>query len=119
MVEQEHWVIDGSGASTFDIRLPRTELVLWVRVPRYAAMSGLASRVVRNFGRVRPLMAEGCPERFPDKEFLSYIWNFEKRQSPKFIQQIDNYGASVPVCLLESRMQGDNLLDMMGNSRVV
>lgn len=113
MVEQERWVMDGSGASTFDIRLPRTELVLWVRVPRYVALSGLASRVVRNYGRVRPLMAEGCPERFPDMEFLSYIWNFEKRHTPKFIQEIDKHGVSVPVCLLNSRMHGDNLLESM------
>jgi len=119
LIKQERWVMDGSGASSFDIRLPRTDLVLWIRVPRYVALAGLTSRVVRNFGRVRPLMAEGCPEPFPDKEFLSYIWHFEKRQTPKFIEQIDKHGASVPVCVLNSRTQGDNLLESMGSSRVV
>lgn len=29
LVQRDRWVMDGSGASSFDIRLPRTELVLW------------------------------------------------------------------------------------------
>lgn len=42
LVQQDRWIIDGTGPSTFDIRLPRTELVIWVRVPRRVAMAGLA-----------------------------------------------------------------------------
>lgn len=102
-VKRPRWIMDGSGASSFDLRLPRTELVLWVRVPRHVALAGLASRVLKNYGSVRSHMAEGCPEGLPDLEFLSYIWNFEKRHAPKFIRQIDLHGASVPVCLLNSR----------------
>ena len=79
LVLRDRWVMDGSGASTFDLRLPRTDLVLWVRVPRRVALIGLAKRVIRYYGSVRPEMAEGCPEPLPDRAFLSYIWNFEKK----------------------------------------
>lgn len=78
LVQRQRWVMDGSGASSFDIRLPRTELFLWVRVPRRTALLGLLQRVSRYYGSVRPAMADGCPEPWPDREFLSYIWNFEK-----------------------------------------
>ena len=110
IVKQERWVIDGSGASSFDLRLPRTDLVLWVRVPRHIALLGLARRVTRNFGSVRPFMADGCPERIPDKEFLSYIWYFEKKHTPIFIREIDSHGPDVPVCLLRSHSQVDELM---------
>lgn len=100
--QRERWVMDGSGASSFDIRLPRTELVLWVRVPRYVALLGLAKRVFRYYGSVRPAMAEGCPEPLPDRAFLSYIWNFERKYAPLFIKQIDQYGPDVPVAVLRS-----------------
>lgn len=33
MVKQDRFIMDGSGVSTFDLRLPHTDLVLWVRVP--------------------------------------------------------------------------------------
>ena len=29
LVKRDRWVFDGSGASTFDLRLPRAEIILW------------------------------------------------------------------------------------------
>lgn len=110
LVQQERWIMDGSGASTFDIRLPRAELVLWVRVPRRIALAGLTKRVIRSYGRVRPDMAAGCPEKLPDKEFLSYIWNFEKIHTPKFIKNLDLYGPDIPVAILKSYREMDVML---------
>lgn len=110
LVNRDRWVMDGSGASTFDIRLPRTDLILWVRVPRYIALKGLASRVLRNYGSVRPEMAQGCPEKFPDREFLSYIWNFEKKHAPLFVKNIEEYGSNIPVAILESHSKIDSML---------
>lgn len=102
-VAEDHWIMDGSGASSFDLRLPRTELVIWVRVPRRVCFWGLVCRVASSFGRVRPDMAPGCPEQLPDREFLSYIWNFERRVSPVIIQMLDRHGPAVPVLTLTSR----------------
>ena len=34
-------------------------------------------RVVLNYGKNRPDMPEGCPERF-DWEFVKFIWDFNK-----------------------------------------
>ena len=111
LAQRERWVMDGSGASSFDIRLPRTELVLWVRVPRHVALLGLMKRVSRYYGSVRPAMAEGCPEPLPDRAFLSYIWNFEKKYAPLFIKQIDQYGPDVPVAVLRSHREMEALTE--------
>ena len=104
--------MDGSGASSFDIRLPQTDLVLWVRVPRWVALLGLLKRVSRFYGSVRPAMADGCPELLPNREFLSYIWNFEKKYAPIFIKQIARYGPNVPVAVLHSHREMDRLLQL-------
>ncbi len=103
LMRREHWVMDGSSPSTFDIRLPRTDLLIWVRVPRRVSLMGVAQRVRKYFGRVRPDMAAGCPERWPDLEFLSYIWKFEKRSAPVIIRNLDRFGPDVPVLILKSR----------------
>ena len=116
LVQNDRWVMDGSGASTFDIRLPRTDLVLWVRVPRYAALLGIVSRVIRYFGTVRPHMAEGCPEPLPDKEFLSYVWNFEEKYAPVFVRYIDLHGPNVPVAILKSHSEIDSLVHAIQES---
>lgn len=110
LAARHRWVMDGSGPSTFDIRLPRADLVIWPRLPRFAALLGLTKRVLSNYGHVRVAMAEGCPEPLPDREFLSYIWNFERRSAPVFEQQIDQHGPDVPVTVLRSLQEYQQLL---------
>ena len=41
VVGSERWLMDGTGPSTFDIRVPRTQLVIWVRMPRWLCLWGI------------------------------------------------------------------------------
>ncbi|QKJ90774.1 AAA family ATPase [Agrobacterium pusense] len=111
-VAGERWLMDGSNPSSFDLRLPRTDIVIWVRMPRWLCLWGAISRIVKGYGKARPEMAQGCPERL-DREFLRYIWNFERRHAPLFEQNFDLYGPDVPVWQLKSRKQLRRLLDLL------
>jgi len=66
---------------------------------------------MNHLGTTRPDMADGCPEQLPDKEFLSYIWNFEKKTVPAIVKNIDLHGPEVPVIVLKSRTDINNLVD--------
>ena len=112
LVQDDKWIMDGTSPSSFDIRLPRTDLVIWIRVPRRVALIGLASRVIKYIGRTRPDMSKGCKEKLPDYEFLSYIWNFEKESAPKVIDQLELNGPSVPVLVLKSRQDVNKFLEI-------
>lgn len=114
LVKRERWIMDGSNPSTFDIRLPRTDIVIWVRMPRWMCLLGVVRRVARYHGTVRPEMAPGCPEPLPDWDFLTYIWTFEKRHSPIFIRNFGLHGPDVPVIQLKSRSDVRLLLDLLG-----
>ena len=109
-VAQERWMIDCSGASSFDLRLPRADLVIWVRVPPRVALAGLTKRILRHFGTVRPTMAPGCPERLPDRAFLSYIWTFGRVHAPLFERNIATHRPDVPVVLLRRNADAVHLL---------
>jgi len=110
LVLGERWIMDGTYPSSFDVRLPRTDLVLWVRVPRCIALSSVYKRVYKHYGTTRPDMAEGCLEQLPDREFLSYIWNFDKKTAPIVVRQLDLHGPDVPVLVLQSRKAMDLLV---------
>lgn len=112
IISEERWLMDGSNASSFDLRLPRSDIVLWVRMPRWRCLWGAISRAVKGYGKVRPEMAEGCPERL-DLDFLRYIWNFEQRHAPIFERNFALYGPDVPVFQLKSRKQFRRLLDLL------
>ncbi|MCX8997765.1 AAA family ATPase [Rhizobiaceae bacterium BDR2-2] len=112
-VKADRWIMDGNNAPSFDLRLPRTDIVLWVRLPRRLCLWGVAKRVVRHYGQTRPDMAEGCPEQLPDRAFLTYIWKFEKRHAPALIRSLDRYGPEVPVLTLKSHRETGKLLDLL------
>lgn len=111
LVKKDRWVMDGTTVSTFDLRLPRADLLIWVRVPRRVALIGVARRVLTNYGKVRIDMAEGCPEQLPDREFLTFIWTFETRMAPRIVSGIDRHGPKVPVVTLQSHREFAELLD--------
>ncbi|KAA3509885.1 AAA family ATPase [Agrobacterium rosae] len=116
IVRRDRWLLDGSGPSTFELRLPRTDIVIWMRLPRLTCLMGVAKRVARYYGTVRPYMASGCREPLPNMEFLSYIWNFEKRHAPVFLRNFELYGPQVPIFQVKSRAQARQLLDLIGSA---
>ncbi|MCF6370771.1 P-loop NTPase family protein [Rhizobium halophilum] len=112
VVKQESWIMDGTNASSFDLRLPRTDVVLWVRIPRLQCIWGVAARWLMWLGRTRPEMTPGCPERL-DLDFLRYIWNFERDHAP-VIAALAAYEPAMPLLELKSRRQVRELLDSLG-----
>jgi adenylate kinase family enzyme len=108
----ERWIMDGTNPSTFDIRLPRTDIVVWVRMPRLLCLWGAISRWLKWIGRTRPEMAPGCPEKV-DWEFLQFIWTFEEKFAPRVIAGLAEHGSNVPVLQLMSRRQMRELLDLL------
>lgn len=108
-VAQPRWIMDGTSPGTLPLRLPRADLVVWMRPPRHVSLYGVISRWLRLRGKTRPEMAENCPERLTF-EFLSYIWNFEKTESPEIEQKLEDYGRDVPVLVVRSHAGTRRLL---------
>lgn len=111
-VAQERWIMDGTSPGTMDLRLPRADLVLWLRLPRLLCIARVIMRRIRYAGRSRPEMADDCPEKI-DLEFLRYIWNFEKNEVPEVLEGIVKHGPGVPVFVLDSRGDAGVLLALL------
>ncbi len=112
-VAERKWLMDGTGSSTFDIRMPRTDVVVWVRLPRWSCLLDVTTRWLRWRGQPRPEMAPGCPEKL-DLEFLRFIWNFERLFVPLIVAGIERFGPDVPVLQLKSHRDMRRLLDLLG-----
>ncbi|ACP25072.1 putative DNA topology modulation FlaR protein [Sinorhizobium fredii NGR234] len=109
-VDEPRWVMDGTNPSSFDLRMPRTDVVVWVRMPRLLCLWGAASRWLKWRGQARPEMADGCPERL-SPDFIRYIWTFERKFAPAIAIGLEAY--SVPVIQIRSRAQMRRLLDLL------
>jgi adenylate kinase family enzyme len=72
---RERWVMDGNYSGTLALRLARADTAIWLDFPVWLCLFRILRRTLLYRGRVRPDMAEGCPERL-NWAFLSYAARF-------------------------------------------
>ena len=85
LASQPAWVMDGTFMSTIDAKLAAADLVIDIDLPRLLCLYRVLVRWVRFWGRTRPDMAPGCPEKV-DWDFVTYIWSFPKQCRPRLEQ---------------------------------
>jgi adenylate kinase family enzyme len=83
--------MDGNYGASLDLRLRRADTVMWFDYPRLVCLWRALRRVATTYGRVRPDLAPGCPERF-DGEFLRFIWNFNANSRPQIMAMLAEHG---------------------------
>ena len=109
------WVCEGNYARrTFDLRLPRADLVIWLDTPRLVCLGRALLRT--GLGRPRPDLAAGCEERL-DAEFLTFlgfIWNFDGKSRVGIETHREAQGASVPVIHLRRRREIEAFVRSLG-----
>jgi adenylate kinase family enzyme len=77
------WVCEGNYARrTFDLRLPRADLVIWLDTPRLTCFKRVIVRSVMN--RPRPDLPAGCTEKLDRAflTFLNFVWQFDRGYRP-------------------------------------
>ena len=107
----DSWIIDGNYSRTMDARLAKCDTIIWLDFSRWACLWGMFQRVILNHGKVRPDMAEGCPERF-DFEFLKWVWNFNKNKREKYYRLL-NEAEGVETIVLKNRRAVRQFLKMI------
>lgn len=78
-ITPDAWICEGNYARrTFDLRLPRTDLIIWLDTSRLTCLIRVIMRSVMN--RPRPDLAAGCTEKLDRAflTFLNFVWNFDR-----------------------------------------
>ena len=99
----EAWVSDGNfAAATFDIRLPRADLIVWLDRPRWICAWRAVARVFQPGESHRPRDL---------RKALAFIWGFDRRNRPLIEAQRQAHGPDIPVVRLTSDREIDAFLD--------
>jgi adenylate kinase family enzyme len=113
------WIMDGDYIWwAGDIRRSVADAVIWFDLPRWPCMAGIMSRIATSYGRVRPEMAEGCPERI-NVEFFRYVWTYRQQQRPKLLRYFGGLGAGQPLICFTDRAQAERYLADFGRRQGV
>ena len=101
-LELDRWIIDGNFSRTIQPRLEKCDTVIYLDFNRWLCLCGMCQRVLGNYGKVRPDMSSGCPERF-DWEFVKFIWNFNKNNRVRNYTWIAQAKQARPIVLKNRR----------------
>jgi len=109
--EKPAWVMDGdfTGRGAGELRRARADTVVWFDLPRWKCLSGVLTRIATTYGRVRPEMAPGCPEKL-DWEFLEYVWTYRAMQRPKLLAYFAALQADQRLVTFTNRAQATEFL---------
>ncbi|MNO93254.1 topology modulation protein [compost metagenome] len=102
-IAADTWICEGNYARrTFDLRLPRADLIIWLDTPRLTCFARVILRSVMN--RPRPDLAAGCAEKL-DRAFLTFlgfVWNFDRGYRPGIEAVRMAMGPRIPVVHLRN-----------------
>ncbi|WP_095115623.1 AAA family ATPase [Pseudomonas sp. Irchel 3F3] len=105
-VSGQAWVCEGNySRRTFDLRLPRADLVIWLDTPRLTCLKRVILRSVLN--KPRPDLPAGCTERL-DRAFLTFlkfVWTFDRGYRLGIEANRQAIGPQVPVVHLRGDRQ--------------
>ena len=105
----EKWIVDGNFDRTMAERIRYCDTVIYLDYNRFACLLGVAKRILTTYGKVRPDMGEGCPERI-DWEFLRWVWNFNRNNREKNYRLLEQY-ADKEIHILKNRRQVKRFLN--------
>ena len=107
---QPRWIMDGNFQSHLvELRRDVSDTVIWFDLPRASCLLGIMKRIARSYGKVRPEMAEGCPEKI-DVEFFRYVWTYRRLQRPKLLDYFQGLRADQEFVCFTDRAQADDYL---------
>lgn len=88
MLKGEAWIMDGNYSGTLDIRVQACDTVVFLDMPRGLCLWRVLKRALMYRRKIRPDMAEGCPERLT-LEFILWIWNYPRRTRLKVVRMLE------------------------------
>ncbi|MEQ9519873.1 MAG: topology modulation protein [Parvibaculum sp.] len=117
LVARDTWIMEGGYSASFHIRMPRADTIFLITRPRWLYIARVLLRTLKHYGRVRPDLAEGCPERF-DLDFLKWVWNYEKRSLPSIYEGLRNFGGQAKLITIASDQEGADYLARLRSKRI-
>lgn len=112
LVTQDKWIMEGNYGGTWDLRIPRADTIIYLDMPTRVCLYRVLKRTFANYGKVRPDMVEGCPERL-DWEFIHYILTFNLTRRKRNISIINQYKEEKQILIFRKKKELNAFLNSL------
>ena len=83
-------------------RIAAGDTVVLLAPSRFTCLFQVFKRAIRYRGRSRADINPGCREQLPDREFLEWIWNYNRTRLPGILQYLNRIRNEKNVVILRS-----------------
>lgn len=101
--DRPQWIMDGNYNRSMAPRAAKCDTIIYLDFSRFACLLGVTKRILTTYGRVRPDMGEGCPERV-DLEFLKWVWNYNRKNRERNYRLLNESVHAQTIVLKNRRM---------------
>ncbi len=112
LISSEAWVIDGNYTSTLKIRTDAADTLIFLDMTRRLSYLRVVTRYLRNRGKTRPDVTEGCPEKI-DWDFIKWIWDYPRTRKPMILRFLEKLRASKNVYILHNQREIEEFLNAL------
>ena len=110
---REAWIFEGGHSATWDTRLARADLLVWLDLPVALRFWRVLRRTVVHRGRSRPDLPENCPEGFHRETlpFWRFIWRTRNTARARIVKLVAEAPAGLEIRHLASPRAVRDFLD--------
>ncbi len=113
LLSREAWILDGNYGSTMRERIAAGDTVILLALSRFTCLFQVFRRAIRFRGRSRADIHPGCREQLPDREFLGWIWNYNRTRLPGILQCLERIRDHKNVVILRSGKEVAKFVDAL------
>ncbi len=113
LVKPDRWIIDGNYGSSIPQRLSACDSVIFLAYSRWLCLFRVFRRSLSFWGRTRPDLNPGCAEKLPDREFLTWIWNYQTRSMPSILETLRSLEGEKEILILRSPAETRKFLNQV------
>jgi adenylate kinase family enzyme len=112
LIASEAWVMDGNYTSTLKIRADAADTLIFLDMTRRMSYFRIFVRFLRNRGKTRGDVAEGCPEKI-DLDFIKWIWDYPRTRKPAILRFFEKLIPSKNVYILHNQKEVEDFLNAL------
>ncbi len=113
-IQVDGWIFEGNCSATYPERSAQADTIIWLQLPRRICLWRAVVRALRNHGKSRPDMAEGCHDRL-DWRFLKWVWNYPRKGLHKHIALFEATKDTHTQVILHSQDEVEEFVEVLSN----